>query len=784
MREPRSSVRFVRAIAAAAAALLVGGATPATALSPSTLPNPSLYSGAGPRPGPDILYQPVATAPQFDNAGVWTAPPILVSGASAYRNGEFLSQDFLYDDHGAAKTADPLDQRATGNSFSRPDGTYTYPTNRAYANNAADLVEFRTRTIPGATAFRITLNTMKGPSLVAFSLALGGTDGTVFPFPHGANVVSPASLFLTVHGSSTGMVAELVQALPPNLALAAPTATVNATTHQVEVQIPHSVWNPGTSVIRMALGVGLWNAATGSYLLPQPAQDAAHPGGSGLALNPPAFFNVAFRSNAQEPMPAPTDPLNTATNPAWWRDQAQGAALTAGDITPFKAQVDFGKLAAATNDESDVPVNGPIDRILASHFQPAPGADYSVTCFPAAVNGGANCPGQYQGNLQPYAIYVPHQPMPANGYGMTLQLHSLGANYNQYLSSRNQSQFGERGPGSIVITSESRGPDGFNDGLAGAEVFEMWADVAAHYKLDPAWTVITGYSMGGMGTFKLAEQFPDLFAKAQPTVGYSAINALVPSLRNIPVLMWNMATDELVPPASYGPTALALDGAGYQYELDVYAPGEHLTLAVNDQYAPAAAFLGTTTVDRNPAHVTYVVDPAIDYANYGFVGDHAYWLSSLRAHGAGSGTIDVRSHGFGVGDPTPSATQHGAGTLSGGTVPTIPYVSQYKTLAPAQAATAADSLDISATNVSAVTVDVGRAHVDCNVSLAVTTDGPLTVTLAGCPASTTGSFTAITPGTPGTPGAPGTAGSPGAAGTPAAPGPPVPPTGGRATAAR
>ena len=30
---------------------------------------------------------------------------------------------------------------------------------------------------------------------------------------------------------------------------------------------------------------------------------------------------------------------------------------------------------------------------------------------------------------------------------MTLLLHSLGASYNQFSGSRNQSQFGERGPG-------------------------------------------------------------------------------------------------------------------------------------------------------------------------------------------------------------------------------------------------------------------------------------------------------------------------------------------------
>ncbi len=68
---------------------------------------------------------------------------------------------------------------------------------------------------------------------------------------------------------------------------------------------------------------------------------------------------------------------------------------------------------------------------------------------------------------------------------MTLLLHSLGASYNQYLGSRNQSQFGERGSGSIVITPLARGPDGFYDNLAAADVFEVWADVAAPLQARP-----------------------------------------------------------------------------------------------------------------------------------------------------------------------------------------------------------------------------------------------------------------------------------------------------------
>ena len=68
----------------------------------------SLYGGPTPRPGPNILYRPLAAAPQLENSGIWRASPILVSGSSAYRDGEFLYQDFLYDDHGArGRSRDP-----------------------------------------------------------------------------------------------------------------------------------------------------------------------------------------------------------------------------------------------------------------------------------------------------------------------------------------------------------------------------------------------------------------------------------------------------------------------------------------------------------------------------------------------------------------------------------------------------------------------------------------------------------------------------------------------------
>jgi dienelactone hydrolase len=338
---------------------------------------------------------------------------------------------------------------------------------------------------------------------------------------------------------------------------------------------------------------------------------------------------------------------------------------------------------------------------------------------------------------------VPKQPRPAAGYGLTLLMHSLSANYNQYLGTNNQSQFGERGPGSIVVTPEARGPDEFYENYGAADVFDVWADVARRYRLDPAYTVATGYSMGGIGTFKLGAQFPDLFARLQPTVGYEGETGVLASLRNVPVHMWNTHGDELVNELWFNQTAQALDDLGYRYALDAFQPcanpacsplfPNHLQLAINDQYAPMAEFLGTAKVDRDPAHVTYVVLPARNHPELGVVGDHAYWVSKLKVReGTASGRFDAASRGLGTGDPVPAATENGSGTLEGGTLGTLLFTRRAKAWGDVPATAKANRIDIAATGIEAATIDVRRAKVDCRAELKVQTDGPLKVTLAGC----------------------------------------------------
>jgi predicted esterase len=725
----------MRVLLAAVAATLVVAA-------PAAADDASLYRGPAPRPGPDILYSAPAAAPQLTNAAPFAAPPILVSGATAYRDGEFLYQDFLYDDHGArAATRDPGDPRTSADTFSNPNGAYTYPTAHDYAGNAADLVELRVKPTASATLFRLTLNTMIDPQLVAATIAIGNS-ATPRPFPFGANATAPAQLFLTVHGTTGDLRDALTGVTKP-----APPVTVETARRQITVSVPHSSWNPGTSTVRLAAGVGLWDRTAGKYLIPQSSATATTPGGAAGLPAPTAFFNVAFRT--AEPLPDVHDPSAVVNDPAWWRDSAQGSALRTGDLSSFHADVDFAKLAAGTDDESGVPRTGVLDRILASHYEPSQGIDFSKQC-----GQSSGCEGELRGRLQPYALYVPKAGPAGGRYALTLLLHSLGANYNQFSGTRNQSQFGERGGGNLVLTASGRGPDGWYYDHAGADTFEAWADVARHYALDPDRTSIAGYSMGGYATYKFATEFPDLFARAQPTVGPPGLGIWTPpgppqpggdqsltyrqlaSVRNVPFLIWDAVQDELVPYPGPVQQAQGFDDLGYRYEFDSFAPAEHLTLAVHDQYAPAAAFLGNARVDRDPAHVTYVRNPTMDFPADGTTADHAYWLSGIALRdGSGTaplGSADARSSGFGTGDPTPSATTHGAGTLSGGTLGSIPYTSQARTWGSAPKTAKADALALKVRNLRELTVHPDRARITCGAAITLDTDGPVTVHLDGC----------------------------------------------------
>lgn len=655
------------------------------------------------RPGPSVLYRE-GQSPLLENDGVWTASPILVSGSSAYRSGEFLYQDYLFDESGK------------------------YPASPEYSSqNNADLVELRIKPLEASTAVRLTLNSMQHDfEDVAATIALGDSR-LPLPVPHGANATMPAQVFVTVHG----MTGDIVDAVTGQTLPQKPIVVVDARRRQVDIRIPATAFDAKDRVVRVGAAVGLWDQAKQAY---RPQQLGS------------AFMNVGFRYSES----------------GTWANNEQTAAQATGDQSRFSAQVDFRKLSAKVNDDmpgqvGGVPQSGLMSRIYASNFEQQQGRGPSTALDGAQSSGVCQEPCNskivdFPGQLQPYQLFVPSAPPRSGGYGLVYAPHACGLNYRGVAGTE---AVGPSVDGNalnaLVVYPEGRGGCHWYWSLSGADVFEAVGDATRHFPVDSRRVAISGSSMGGYGTYRLSAEWPDLFAALAPVIGCTAaetgwagpgtpaksgpaalIQVLAPSWRNVPIHSTIGKFDTDCNTTSQRPLREAIDQLGYRYEWREYA-GDHSTGAIEPSILDSrqyTQFLQDKEVVQNPERVTYVYNALADQRQWGLDADHAYWLSGIKARTSSGtapmGTIDVTSHGLGSGTPPVQPTQQTSGpgytgfSRSWGTAPQVET---------------SNTLDVHAVNISAVTIDVTRAHINCNPKLNVTSDGPISITLAGCEGS-------------------------------------------------
>lgn len=611
------------------------------------------------RPGPAILYAPPATPAVLQNANGWRAAPLMVAGAQAYVRGEYLYQDHVYDSFGADTTPGPLPPdpapAASDVTFSGQTGDVVYPTNETrYAFDAADLLEFRARVERGHLRYRVTLNTMLDPRAAAVAIGIDSAPGGRSDWGYGIGSLGDLGLERVIVASGDGAHSTDVRGA---------TATANATRNQIEITVPLAA--PAHGSWRHYVVVGLWNGSSFKELLDEPT--AEDPGGA-HGTDAPPIFNAGFRF--AEPA-VRNDLTGTLSDPAAnsgartagagnWRDHAQAHALADRDISAFHADIDFGKLRARKTDLSGVPRTGTIVRLYASRLEIGEGMKTERPMM--------------RGRIQPYVLYVPKTHSSRARAPLTLMLHSLAASYNQYavFAPEIYTQIGDQ-RGSLVLTPAGRGPDGWYHDEAEIDVFEAWADVARRYAIDADRVSVSGYSMGGYGTYKLATMYPDLFARAFSVVGppdeditggptggriaeledtENTIHVL-DNLRNVPLLMWNGLNDELVPVAGPINFERRLHELGYEHRLDIFPGYDHFLFSLRDEWGPGRDWLGSYRRVRSPAHVTYRAFPEMDRPKLGLVHDHAYWLSGIRvAPGARSGLVDAISLAHATLDPT------------------------------------------------------------------------------------------------------------------------------------
>ena len=552
------------------------------------------------RPGPPLLYAKSPRVPQLEVKGPFHAKPLLVSGTDAYRDGEYLYQDYLYDDHGADTGANVSPPGVDG--FSPASGDLLYPAQARYANNAADLVELRIRPTARAIVYRVTLGAVLEPKAAAVGIGID-TDrsgGQQVDWPGGAGISSPGlDRFITAWGTR----GRLTRPNGTGTFLPDGAVTIDRRTNQMTIRVPRSLMDPGRATWRYVIGTGL-------------------SAGAGFA-RPPGIFNLGFRFDEGQPRGSGT-----------WFEADQAKALADGTTGRFHADVSFARLARGDRGWIHAPGRKQA-RIYPSRLRLPEGVRRD---FP-----------EFGGRLQPYLVFVPKTYRRTRRAGVTFALHSLSATYTQYaVYSPNQAkQLGDE-EGRFYVSPLGRGPDGWYSDEAEVDFFEVWRDLARHFRLDPTRVALSGYSMGGYGTYKLGLQWPDLFGRAFTVVGppaapgYLNTRQLIENARWLPYLNWAGRTDELVPIGLVRAQQQRFDELGLRSQLWTY-PGGHLDLAAGDRWEAARAFLVAPVVQPDPRRVDYVFLPRADNRRLGLVHDHAYWVSGLRAGGGERGAISAVS---------------------------------------------------------------------------------------------------------------------------------------------
>lgn len=101
-------------------------------------------------------------------------------------------------------------------------------------------------------------------------------------------------------------------------------------------------------------------------------------------------------------------------------------------------------------------------------------------------------------------------------------------------------------------------------------------------KIDPARVYLTGLSMGGYGTWRLAESHPELFAAAIPICGGGDPTKVI-GLRSVPIWAFHGAKDEVVPLVESQEMVDAARAIGGQVKLTVYPEAGHDSWTVTYQ---------------------------------------------------------------------------------------------------------------------------------------------------------------------------------------------------------
>lgn len=740
------SVRKI--LIAAACATLVATLVGVRAEIPEAVPELPVLSAAS-RAGEGLAYAalPPATpsAKTVDGAiADWIGEATRLGGTSVYSKGEYVYQDYYYDDYGADDGADAVRVGITdplhaseprtyrseataqglfaelgveGNETLFPEERYgdlSYPT--GVPKHSADIEEVRVAADAQSVFVLVRTTVMTDASPTAALLLFDVADGGLGSVGFNAGV-SSAAADIAVFATRTGAA---------GLAGASAAGDASGYANAIEVSVPRPAVTRADGTVRLAVALGLANAGGTGFA------DAA------VGDAPANVYNVAFRFD---------EPVRI------WMEKSQALELLLGRLDGFLASVSLAKLDAGAN-ESFVVRPGYYEREF-------------VSTWPGIPNEGSE-----QGIFQMYGLYVPTAYRPGTGAPLTIWLHWRGgrAHSAATLTPRVYRQLGED-RGNLVIGPSARGTSTWYLGRGHVDVLEAWADASSSFSVDADRTYVSGYSMGGYGSYLFGLMYPDRLAGAFPIVGPTlcglwaypappqatgtsecAPNNLktwtFPVLENavnLPYVIFEGSNDELVPVTGSYAVGNRLIELGYRYRFYDFLGYDHYGSAIIDEWVAGGRYLDQFRRTRDPAQVVYKRVPALEHAveqtqapagaNLDFTFDGAYWIDgiTLRAGEASDdpivfGRIDARTAGWGghVHQPVPEA-----GLVEPGH--STPFLMTGLRWVDNGWVSPSNRFSADLVNVGTVTLDGTRMGLDFSsgVSALLATDGPSTVSLAG-----------------------------------------------------
>ena len=370
-----------------------------------------------------------------------------------------------------------------------------------------------------------------------------------------------------------------------------------------------------------------------------------------------------------------------------YNEQRQALALLAGNVDGFVNVIELAELRGGRT-ETLAPGPGYHERQFVS------GANISV-------EGGEN------GRLQHYGLYVPSSYDAQTPTPISYWLHYRGgkAHSGAAWTPRLIRQLGES-VGNIVATPRGRGTSSWYTTDAHQDVFEVMMDVegrdvsaqaptadidtglanALALNVDASRRYVSGYSMGGYGTYLFGLLYPDLFAAGYSTAGPPTQGAwtgvgpdtdlcgqsvsgggetasacfieanggdanaqlnfrILENARHVPLAIHHGTNDELVPVTGIERVSARLGELGYRNDFLRFPGYEHFSQAAVDEWVEGVRYMQRFAINDNPRDVTYKVVPALvdalntvnpdpDTAHFAYAPDGAYWVDDLVVRGA------------------------------------------------------------------------------------------------------------------------------------------------------